>query len=33
MSYHDEQESIESFKAWWAQWGNAATWVVLIALL
>jgi predicted negative regulator of RcsB-dependent stress response len=33
MSYHDEQESIESFKAWWTQWGNAATWVVLVALL
>ncbi len=33
MSYHDEQESIESFKAWWEQWGNASTWVVLIALL
>jgi predicted negative regulator of RcsB-dependent stress response len=33
MSYHDEQESIESFKAWWTQWGNAATWVVLIVLL
>ena len=32
MSYHDEQESIESFKAWWAQWGNATTWIVLIAL-
>ncbi|TKC90235.1 tetratricopeptide repeat protein [Trinickia terrae] len=33
MSYHDEQESIESFKAWWAQWGNATTWIVLIALV
>jgi predicted negative regulator of RcsB-dependent stress response len=33
MSYHDEQESIESVKAWWAQWGNAATWVVLAVLL
>ncbi|CAG9267366.1 putative membrane protein [Paraburkholderia unamae] len=33
MSYHDEQESIESFKAWWTQWGNATTWVVLIVLL
>lgn len=33
MSYHDEQESIESFKAWWAQWGNVTTWIVLIALL
>ncbi|MFX1736870.1 tetratricopeptide repeat protein [Paraburkholderia sp. A1RI_3L] len=33
MSYHDEQESIESLKAWWAQWGNATTWVVLVVLL
>lgn len=33
MSYHDEQESIESLKAWWKQWGNATTWVVLVALL
>ncbi|HTR11206.1 MAG TPA: tetratricopeptide repeat protein [Paraburkholderia sp.] len=33
MSYHDEQESIESFKAWWAQWGNVTTWLVLIVLL
>jgi len=33
MSYHDEQESIESFKAWWAQWGNASTWVLLVVLL
>ncbi|MFC5427702.1 tetratricopeptide repeat protein [Paraburkholderia denitrificans] len=33
MSYHDEQESIESFKAWWAQWGNSTTWIVLIVLL
>ncbi|MFX1672132.1 tetratricopeptide repeat protein [Paraburkholderia sp. A2WS-5] len=33
MSYHDEQESIESFKAWWAQWGNATTWIVLIVML
>lgn len=33
MSYHDEQESIESFKAWWAQWGNITTWIVLIVLL
>jgi predicted negative regulator of RcsB-dependent stress response len=33
MSYHDEQESIESFKAWWTQWGNVVTWVVLIALI
>ncbi|MPW04705.1 tetratricopeptide repeat protein [Paraburkholderia sp. CNPSo 3155] len=33
MSYHDEQESIESLKAWWNQWGNATTWIVLVALL
>ncbi|RKP52426.1 tetratricopeptide repeat protein [Trinickia fusca] len=33
MSYHDEQESIESFKAWWAQWGNSTTWIVLVALV
>ena len=33
MSYHDEQESIESFKAWWARWGNASTWVLLVVLL
>lgn len=33
MSYHDEQESIEGLKAWWAQWGNATTWIVLVALV
>jgi predicted negative regulator of RcsB-dependent stress response len=33
MSYHDEQESIESLKAWWTQWGNAAAWIVLVALV
>ena len=33
MSYHDEQESIESLKAWWTKWGNAATWIVLVVLL
>ncbi|PLZ02733.1 hypothetical protein CY652_09400 [Burkholderia sp. WAC0059] len=33
MSYHDEQESIESFKAWWGQWGNVSTWVALVVLL
>jgi len=33
MSYHDEQESIESLKAWWNQWGNATTWIVLVVLL
>jgi predicted negative regulator of RcsB-dependent stress response len=33
MSYHDEQESIESVKAWWAKWGNATTWIVLVVLV
>ncbi|MCC8394420.1 tetratricopeptide repeat protein [Paraburkholderia sp. MMS20-SJTR3] len=33
MSYHDEQESIESVKAWWKQWGNATTWILLVVLL
>jgi predicted negative regulator of RcsB-dependent stress response len=33
MSYHDEQESIESVKAWWAQWGNATTWILLVVLV
>jgi predicted negative regulator of RcsB-dependent stress response len=33
MSYHDEQESIEGLKAWWAQWGNSTTWIVLVALV
>ena len=33
MSYHDEQETLENLKAWWAQWGNAVTWLVLIAAL
>jgi predicted negative regulator of RcsB-dependent stress response len=33
MSYHDEQESIEGLKAWWAQWGNSVTWIVLVALV
>jgi predicted negative regulator of RcsB-dependent stress response len=33
MSYHDEQESLESVKAWWAKWGNTTTWVVLVALV
>ncbi|SAL01977.1 membrane protein [Caballeronia fortuita] len=33
MSYHDEQESLESVKAWWGKWGNTTTWVVLVALL
>jgi predicted negative regulator of RcsB-dependent stress response len=33
MSYHDEQESLESVKAWWAKWGNATSWIVLVALV
>ncbi|WJF91391.1 tetratricopeptide repeat protein [Paraburkholderia bonniea] len=33
MSYHDEQESIESLKAWWTKWGNVTTWIVLAALV
>jgi predicted negative regulator of RcsB-dependent stress response len=33
MSYHDEQESIESLKAWWARWGNLTTWVAIAALV
>lgn len=33
MSYHDEQESIESVKAWWAKWGNTTTWIVLVVLV
>jgi predicted negative regulator of RcsB-dependent stress response len=33
MSYHDEQESIESVKAWWARWGNSTTWVLLVAVI
>ncbi|WDD93999.1 tetratricopeptide repeat protein [Burkholderia sp. FERM BP-3421] len=33
MSYHDEQESIESVKAWWARWGNLTTWIAIAALV
>ncbi|GAB5099802.1 tetratricopeptide repeat protein [Caballeronia sp. LP006] len=33
MSYHDEEESLESLKAWWAKWGNSTTWIILVALL
>jgi predicted negative regulator of RcsB-dependent stress response len=33
MSYHDEQESLESVKAWWAKWGNTTTWIVLVVLV
>ncbi len=33
MSYHEEQETLDQLKAWWNQWGNALTGVVLIAAL
>jgi predicted negative regulator of RcsB-dependent stress response len=33
MSYHDEQESIETLKAWWAKWGNSTTWILLVLLV
>jgi predicted negative regulator of RcsB-dependent stress response len=33
MSYHDEQESLENLKHWWAAWGNATTWIVLAVLV
>ncbi|MDR5750825.1 MULTISPECIES: tetratricopeptide repeat protein [Caballeronia] len=33
MSYHDEQESLENLKHWWAKWGNATTWIVLAVLI
>jgi predicted negative regulator of RcsB-dependent stress response len=33
MSYHEEQETLDELKAWWARWGNGITWVVLIVLL
>ncbi|WP_250525901.1 tetratricopeptide repeat protein [Caballeronia sp. GAWG2-1] len=33
MSYHDEEESLESLKAWWAKWGNSTTWIILVALV
>jgi predicted negative regulator of RcsB-dependent stress response len=33
MSYHDEQESLENLKHWWAKWGNATTWIVLAVLV
>ena len=32
MSYHEEQESLENLKAWWAKWGNSKTWIVLAVL-
>ena len=33
MSYHEEQESLENLKAWWAKWGNSTTWIVLAVLV
>lgn len=33
MSYHEEQETLDELKAWWARWGNAITWVMLIVVL
>ncbi|MGI4814989.1 MAG: YfgM family protein [Janthinobacterium lividum] len=33
MSYHEEQETIDSLKHWWSRWGNVSTWVILIVLL
>jgi len=33
MSYHDEQESLDELKAWWAKWGNGVTWVLLVVLI
>ncbi|MEX3526216.1 MAG: tetratricopeptide repeat protein [Burkholderia sp.] len=33
MSYHDEQESIESVKAWWARWGNLTTGILTAVLV
>lgn len=32
MGYHEEQESIENLKAWWTEWGNLVTWVMLVAV-
>jgi predicted negative regulator of RcsB-dependent stress response len=33
MSYHEEQETLDSLKHWWTRWGNLLTWVLLIALI
>ncbi len=33
MSYHDEQESLENVKHWWAKWSNTTTWIVFVALV
>ncbi|TWI66410.1 putative negative regulator of RcsB-dependent stress response [Pseudoduganella lurida] len=29
---HEEQEQLDTLKAWWAKYGNAATWVVVAGL-
>ena len=34
MAYDlEEQEQIESLKAWWKQYGNLVTWVLIVAML
>lgn len=34
MAYdHEEQEQLDTFKAWWAQYGNLVTWVLIAVLL
>ena len=34
MAYDlEEQEQLESLKAWWKQYGNAVTWALIVALL
>jgi predicted negative regulator of RcsB-dependent stress response len=34
MAYDlEEQEQLENVKAWWRQYGNAVTWVLIVALL
>ena len=32
MSYHEEQETLDHLKAWWAKWGNAVSSIVLVVL-
>lgn len=33
MSYHDDLETLDSLKAWWARWGNTVTWAVLAVVV
>ena len=34
MAYdHEEQEQLDTFKTWWAQYGNLTTWVLIAVLL